>query len=124
MQAAEPSLVEAGADLPGETKSFVPLITHQQRAEMLAAARRRGATADHKFLLLLKLELNPRSASSSALVNRIFSLGDETFQVEFAGLFEQMRGLSFQQSRIPEDRRNAFKEFFQQGFPRCQRFIL
>src|SRR5437660_12104145 len=60
---------EAAADLAGEFQFTVLIIADQNRAEVLARAAARRVAANHKFLLVDGLELDPRAATASWLVN-------------------------------------------------------
>src|SRR3954447_5104233 len=51
--------VEPGADLSGVDQLAVAVVAEQERTELLARAARCGEAADHDFLAVLALELQP-----------------------------------------------------------------
>ena len=65
-------------------------ITHQQSAEVLAAAFGRGVAADHELLGLGQLDFNPGAVVPTRLVVRIRSLGDQALELELPRDLEQL----------------------------------
>src|SRR5262249_60747275 len=81
------ALVEAGADLARVAQGLVLVVADEQRAELLAAALRRGEAADDELLLGRAFPLQP-VAAALAHVAAVRTLGDEALPAAAARLGE------------------------------------
>src|SRR3569832_2866501 len=86
--ALERSRVEARADLAGITElAVIVLNTDEQGTELITAPRRIGVAADHEFLALIALLLEP-IAAARGFITCVGALGDDAFQVMMASVCE------------------------------------
>src|SRR5438105_7639621 len=87
VQRAQQLAVEAGADRAGVPQRAGLVVADEQRAESLSAAARLGEPADHEFLLVHALQLQPR-ARSLPFVRRGRVLRDQPYPALPARLVE------------------------------------
>jgi hypothetical protein len=64
---AQKLFAEAGSDSPGEFKALAFVKANEQCAEVFPRPFRLGISADHEFLFLVELDLDPYSGPSSGL---------------------------------------------------------
>src|ERR1051326_1089336 len=84
-EVSEGARIEAGADLAGVDEHTVVMIADEERAKPLARAGRVRETADHEFLLVHALELEP-VRRAGVLVGGRRVLGDDALESTLAGV--------------------------------------
>jgi hypothetical protein len=62
----------------------------EQGAEMFPRPFPLGTSADHKFLLLVELDLDPSSRAFPGLVSGIAAFTDQTLKSEYPGFFQKL----------------------------------
>jgi hypothetical protein len=81
---------KTGPNSASKFKSLPFVETNKQRAKMFPRSFGFGVAADHEFLLLVELHLDPRSASLSCLVPGTAALTNQTFKSKFASPFQKL----------------------------------
>ena len=111
-QVEQDVLVEAAAHIARIAQLAVPIIrAQQQRADAAARALRVGIAADHEFLAVTALELDPLLAAARR-VGRAAPLADHAFQAQLAGSGQQLLWRSVQLGGKTHQRR--VRQLFQQ----------
>jgi hypothetical protein len=72
-----------------------------------------GATADHKFLLFVEFNLDPRSGALPGLIRRTGPLTYQAFQPESASPFQKLWNVFGKRDRMTNYARRLFQQFFQ-----------